>query len=107
MPQTSPIFLTSNEDPETDVPHFSLAAFIGDDGDRSAVNILVGEAFRPDVKKHASAALLYGLAILTLDAQGVIAAEVDRLMDAGPISEVDAINRISLLLKDSQNVEPV
>lgn len=85
-------------------PEFSLSVFDdGADGAGLEISILS----HPSVKRHASPGLLYGLAIMTLDQQGTINAMVETLLAAGPISEVDASNRITLLLKQDANVEPV
>jgi len=48
--------------------------------------------------------LLYGLALLVLDKEGTVASAIDRLLEDGPINEIDATNRITLLLQEDGNV---
>jgi hypothetical protein len=86
------------------LPEFELAVF-DEGGDGAALEIGVMKA--PSILRHASPALLYGLAIMTLDQQGTIKAMVDTLLADGPINEIDATNRITLLLEQDANVEPV
>jgi hypothetical protein len=80
------------------VPSFSLSVFADEDG----VSLQTHIPQNPDIRRYANQGLLYGLAILTLDREGVIEATMERLEAAGPINEVDAHNRItSLLLEDA------
>jgi hypothetical protein len=81
-------------------PEFRLVSFNHQPGD---ADIEIGLLKNPSVKRHASMALLYGLAILTLDQTKVIAATIDKLLADGPINEVDACNRISLLIQQDAN----
>lgn len=78
-------------------PQFAFSLFVPGDGDRGAVDMTL-HTLKPDIRRHASMALLYGLALMTLDQQGVIAETIDALLKDGPINEVDACNRISLLM---------
>lgn len=84
-------------------PEFALSAWIGDDGDRGEINILVHTRQDAAIERHASMALLYGLAILALDQQGTIQATIDQMLAAGPINEIEAVNRINFLLKEDAN----
>ncbi|UTC29902.1 hypothetical protein BAJUN_02960 [Bajunvirus bajun] len=96
--------------PDIDAPDFQLACFPGDPtdgGDRGDCDMIVSLQGPPDIKKHASMALLVGLAILVLDQQGTLNDTVQAMLAEGPISEVDAHNRITLLLQEEQNVQPV
>lgn len=78
---------------------FRLAAFdIGEDGEED-VELIVDTPSRPSLQRHASLALLYGLAIMKLDESGAISAMMDAILDEGPVSEVDAVNQITYLLK--------
>jgi hypothetical protein len=75
-------------------PDFTLTVFEGAED----VELNIELPNNPDVRRHASLALLYGLAIMSLDADGTIEKRVDELLTVGPISEVDACNRIALLI---------
>lgn len=86
-------------------PDFALSCWPEEDG--AAVSLLASYPENPNPAKHASMALLYGLAIMTLDQQGVLDQTIDRLLAAGPISEPEAVARITLLLKEDQNDQPV
>lgn len=93
-------------DPPEDLPvlpEFQLLAFDDGEGD---VSLEIGTPLHPSIARHASQALLYGLAILVLDQMGVLGNTIDNLLAAGPISEIDAVNRISLLLNQDANVQP-
>lgn len=98
---------TAFELPEPDdrsvFPEFRIAVF----NHPFEVGLEVGMLEQPAITRHASPALLYGLAIMTLEQQGVIDAEINRLLHAGPINEIDACNRITLLLTQDANVDPV
>ncbi len=76
-------------------PEFVLSTF--DEGDED-VHLTVSRIDKPSIRRHASLALLYGLAILELDKAGVIEAKIEELLEAGPINEVDAANRITQLV---------
>ncbi|AFU86594.1 hypothetical protein D869_gp320 [Caulobacter phage CcrRogue] len=91
--------------PEDLEPQFSLAAYVPADGDRGEVDLIIHQTV-PSIRRHASQALLYGLAIMTLDQQGVIADTIDALLAAGPINEVDAVNRIALLMQQESHDLP-
>lgn len=82
------------------VPSFALSAFADEDG----VSLQAHLPKNPTVRKYADQGLLFGLAILTLDREGVIEATIERLEAAGPINEVDAHNRITTLLVEDANV---
>lgn len=78
---------------------YTLKAFdIGEDDDAD-VELVIDLPDRPDIRKHVSLAGLYMLAIMTLDAEGVIADRMDSLLASGSINEVDAANRIQQLLR--------
>ena len=79
---------------EEALARFSLTVFDEREGD---VQILTTTPTKPNIRHPASMALLYGLAILTLDADGVVERRMNELLDAGPINEVDACNRIAKL----------
>lgn len=82
------------EDADPALPRFSLTAYDELDGN---VQIITTTPSKPDIRKPASLALLFGLAILTLDADGTIEARMDALLARGMINEVDAVNRIAQL----------
>lgn len=88
-------------------PEFAMSTWVGEDGDRGQVEILVHTTSEPSIERHASMGLLYGLAILTLEQQGVIAETIEAMLRQGSISEADAVARITLLIKEDANVEPV
>lgn len=85
--------------PDELAPEFSLSLFVNED-DEAQVDMLIHTKPGPRVTRHASQALLYGLAIMHLDEQGVISATIDKLLDRGPISEVDASNVIACLMQE-------
>lgn len=82
------------EDADPALPRFSLTAYDELDGN---VQIITTTPSKPDIRKPASLALLFGLAILTLDADGTIEARMEALLARGMINEVDAVNRIAQL----------
>jgi hypothetical protein len=86
-------------------PEFALSAWPGDDGDRSEVNLIVHTAEKPSDQTFASQALLYGLAIMMLDQRGIIAEQIDKLLEYGPITESEAVRAITFLLKEDFNVQ--
>lgn len=89
------------EDPA--LRQFRLSAFdIGDDGEED-VELVVDLPTRPSIRKHASLAGLYLLAIMTLDQDGTIADRIDQLLADTPINEVDCCNRIALLVQGDAN----
>lgn len=78
---------------------YTLKVFdIGQDDDAD-VELIIDLPERPDIRKHVSLAGLYLLAIMSLDADGVIADRMDELLAQGSINEVDASNRIQHLLR--------
>lgn len=93
--------------PEPDVPRppdFQLIAIDTEDGEgNEEVELLVSTPSNPNIRAHASLGLLYGLAIMTLDQDGTLEKRMTDLLDAGPINEVDAVNRINLLLLKEAN----
>jgi hypothetical protein len=84
---------------------FRLTAFdMGEDGEED-VELVVDTPSDPSRHRHASLALLYGLAIMTLDQDGTIERRMDELLQAGAINEIDAINKINfLLMKDPHDL---
>jgi hypothetical protein len=82
------------------LPSFALSVFADEDG----VSLTTHLPQNPTVRRYANQGLLYGLAILTLDRDGVIEKTMERLEEAGPINEVDAHNRITTLLAEDANV---
>lgn len=86
-------------------PEFSFSLWVPEDGDRSQIDFHVNIPTEPSIRRHASHALVYGLALMTLDRQGVITATIDRLLATGPISETDCCNRIAELadLEDEES----
>lgn len=60
----------------------------------------------PDINNHASLALLYALAILTLDRQGTLNKMIEQFLATGPINEVDCANQITLLMAKDRNDLP-
>lgn len=92
------------EEPEINSPHFHLTVLDTEDDDGNAeVDLLVSTPSSPDIRAHASLGLLYGLALMTLDQDGTIERRMNQLLEAGPVSEVDAVNNINLLLLKEAN----
>lgn len=85
------------------LPAFTLAVYDDADNDVS----LIARIVPPDIRKHASLGLMYGLAILTLERMGAITQTIDDLLQDGPINEVDANNRIAALLAEDANELPI
>ena len=85
------------------VPAFALSAFNDGEGE---VTLLVHVPEDPSIKRHASMGLLYGLAIMVLDKEGALGDTVELLLRDGPINEIDACNRITLLLGSDANDLP-
>jgi hypothetical protein len=82
---------------------FALKAFdIGEDGEED-VELILDLPVAPSINRHASLALLYGLAIMMLDQDGSIQRRMDQILDQGAISEIDAVNHIQLLLLKDEN----
>ena len=95
--------------PQIDEPalrQFRLDLFdIGEDGEED-LELVIKTPEQPSVKKHASLAALYMLAVMTLDRDGTIERTVNALLADGAINEVDAVNRITLLLNaDPDDIE--
>lgn len=88
-------------------PEFALSTWLGEGEDRAGVDIIVHTKAKPTPLHHASQALLYGLAILSLDKRGIIADEIEALLKDGPINEQQAVEHINLLLTEDANHEPV
>lgn len=84
------------------VPSFALSVF----ADQEGVSLVTHLPQNPTVRKYANQGLLYGLAVLTLDREGVIEQTMERLEALGPINEVDAHNRITALIAEDANVLP-
>jgi hypothetical protein len=84
-------------------PDFVLTAMESEE----AVELLVSTPTSPNIRFHASAALMFGLAIMTLDQDGTIERRMEQLIANGPINEVDAVNRINLLLLKDANDQRV
>ncbi len=84
------------------LPAFILSAF--NDNEDGDVTLQVHLPEDPSIRRHASMGLLYGLALLVLDKEGTVASAIDRLLEDGPINEIDATNRITLLLQEDGNV---
>lgn len=102
----TPVIPEAAPNGDTDLaPEFSLSAWIGEN-DPDVVDILVHVSNAPSAAKPASSALLYGLAILTLDKQDVISAQIDALCKDGVPSEASVIDSINLLLKADANDQP-
>lgn len=81
---------------------FALQAYdIGADGAES-VELIVDMPKKPEIRKTVSLAGLYILAVMTLDEDGSINRRMDELLLKGPISEIDACNRITTLLDQTQ-----
>jgi hypothetical protein len=102
---TSAVSLDTAEPPENlpVLPEFQLLAFDAGSGD---VELQIGTPVHPSISRPASQALLYGLAILMLDQMGVLSRMIDEeLLADGPINEIDAVNRITLLLNQDANVQ--
>lgn len=66
--------------------------------DREVVTTSFDVQGRPSVERHASKALLYAVAMSQLIQNGVLDQIVDALLVDGPISEIDATNRLSTTL---------
>lgn len=77
------------------VPEFTLMVF---DNNEENVDITVSIPQTPSITKHASLGLMYGLAWLLLEREGLVEKRVDYLLENGPMSEIDAVNNINLLL---------
>lgn len=84
------------------VPEFSLLVF--DSGEDVDISIHVPR--EPDIRKHASLGMIYGLALLTLERQGLVQEAVDHYLAQGPMNEVDCLNAIHLLLQSPENDSP-
>lgn len=86
----------------TDSPEFSFSTWTARNGDRSLADFYVAtkEIDPEQHPQHASTALLYGLAILTLDKAGVIEKLIEKMLEDGPIGEREAIRRIEVLITD-------
>lgn len=99
-----PAEATQQFEVEPALTQFRLTAFdIGEDGAED-VEIITNVPAHPDIRRHASLALLFGLAVMSLDQDGTIERRIDELMEHGFISEVDAVNQINLLtLKDAND----
>lgn len=82
------------EDADPALPRFSLTAYDDLDGN---VQITTTVPSKPNIRKPVSLALLFGLAILTLDDDGTIEARMEALLAKGMLNEVDAVNRIAQL----------
>jgi len=93
------------DQPEADDyrPPFHLTALDGEDD----LELIVATPTKPNIRKQASMALLFGLAVMTLDQDGTIEKRMHELLDKGDINEVDAVNRINLLLMKDGNVQRV
>lgn len=84
---------------------FTLRAFdIGEDGEED-LELIVQLPEKVDIRRHASMALLWGLAVMSLDQDGTIEKRMEALCDAagGYINEADACNKINLLLMKDAN----
>lgn len=99
-----PTVAEATQDPaEAALRQFTLTAFdIGEDGEED-VELVVTTPSNPSIRRHVSLSGLYLLAIMTLDQDGTIEKRMDALLEAGPINEVDAVNRINLLLLKEEN----
>jgi hypothetical protein len=71
---------------------------VSNDFDNEEVDLSIDLPEIVSMKKHASLGLLYMLAIMELDADGVIADKMDALLRDGPINEIDATNAIRALI---------
>lgn len=99
---------TALQDPDPfPLREYSLRAFdIGEEGEED-VELVIHTPQNPDVRSFVSLAGLYMLAVMTLDQDGTVQRRMESLLDAGPINEVDAINRINLLLLKDANDQRV
>ncbi|UTC28347.1 hypothetical protein GURKE_03200 [Brevundimonas phage vB_BpoS-Gurke] len=89
-------------DPEL-LRRFALQAYdIGADGAED-VELIVDLPQKPEIRKTVSLAGLFILAVMTLDEDGTISRRMDELLKTGPISEIDACNRITTLLDQTQS----
>jgi len=86
-------------------PDFALSAWKPEDGDDIDLVIHVPE--NPSATKLASLPLIYGLAVMTLEQQGVIARQMNLLQIAGPVTEAAACEAIALILQEETNDQPV
>lgn len=84
----------------TDAPEFSFSTWVAQNGDRSLSDFYVQTKQELDPARHASNALLCGLAILTLDKAGVVEKLIDKMLEDGPISEAEAVRRIEVLISN-------
>lgn len=84
------------------IPEFSLMVF--DNGEN--VDIAIHTPRQPDISKHASLGMLYGLALLTLERQGYVQHVVDHYMQQGTMSEIDCMNAITLIMDKTGNDIP-
>ncbi|AFU88017.1 hypothetical protein CcrColossus_gp147 [Caulobacter phage CcrColossus] len=91
MPQAAALDVIQAAHEEAEA-RFSLTAYDEPEGD---VQIITTTPSKPNIRRPASLSLLYGLAILSLDHDGTIERRMNELLDAGPINEVDACNRIA------------
>jgi len=87
-------------------PEFALSTWI-DETDRDEVELMIHHTEEPSAAKPASNALLYGLAIMTLDQQGVISNEIDKLCLKGVPNEAEVCRQIKFLLESDANDQPV
>lgn len=90
-------------DEMSEMPAFILSVF---DNGADDIELAINIPEEPQLDRHASLALLYGLAILTLDRQGTLNAMIDQFLIEGPINEIDATNRITLLMMKETNDLP-
>lgn len=88
---------------EEDVPAFALT--VHDDGEGD-IQIETHILSNPSPHNHASLGLMYGLALLMLDRQGIIEEIVEGLLRSGPMSETDCADAIALLLQQDPNDRP-
>jgi len=94
--------MSSQSGEDAIIPSFALSVYESEDG----LTLRTHTTEQPSVRKFASLGLFFGLAIMTLEREGVIEAKVNELMSGDPVNEVDVVNRITLLLKEDSNVLP-
>jgi hypothetical protein len=92
------------EDEDEIAPDFALSVFKANEGrDASDVELMIHVLEYPSSTTPASLALLYGLAILSLDRAGVIHKTIDRLTTDGLPSEAAAVRMINYLMEGDEN----
>jgi len=84
-------------------PLFTLA-YVATNGEPSEADMRVFVPHEPDEDAPAPLALIYGLALMTVEQMGLIDNEVDRLTEGELPSEAEVVRRIEFLMQGKVNV---